>query len=242
MPRGLPDYGQATEQYAIAGMADLGELAARLNSINVYDRRGFTIWMDDFEAPLLRWTPGFGGAGVAPVLSTTTSFLGVQSAFMNCPAAAVSRSDMHRILPLIRRGKVGIELWLQGFTKTTGYLQIQLYMYDGVSPNYAELRYDTDAQTISIVHALGTTIIATNVYMTNTGHYFLPIKLVADMDTDMYVRLLVGETEYDISAYGLVLLPASANKFIQVAINLFGSAADDMWMYVDNGILTQNEP
>jgi len=54
MPRGHPDYGQAGPTSLIATVPDLGELAARLGSNNTWDRRGFILWYDDFEASVLR--------------------------------------------------------------------------------------------------------------------------------------------------------------------------------------------
>jgi len=242
MARGQPDYGLYQPQFAIAGLADLGEAVARLGSINVYDRRGFTIWMDDFEAPILRWRATYILNGQAPILSTTTSFRGVQSVYFNTPAGVNSASFLDRRFPLIRLGKAGAEFWVQGFTKTIGYFAATFYIYDGTTPNYAELLYDTNAGTISIVHAAGTTVIAANVYMYNLQYYFLPIKLVVDMDSNMYSRLIVGEREFDLSAYQLVALPASTDRYILVGFTVRGSAADDMWMYLDNFILTQNEP
>ena len=242
MPRGLSDYGLYQEQYAIAGMADLGEAVARLDSINVFDRRGFTIWQDDFEAPVLRWRGTSGGVGQIPRLDVTRSVSGIQCVFLNVPAGLNAISTLDRRFPLIRRGRIGVEFWVQGLTTTVGGFVMNLASYDGITPYTATIYYNTTTQIIYIVTPLGNIPIVTNVYMVNDRRYFLPIKLVIDMDTDMYVRLLVGETEYDISAHQQVITGASANKYVDVAFSIVSNNIDDMWMYIDNFILTQNEP
>ena len=106
----------------------------------------------------------------------------------------------------------------------------------------AQLQYDTNAQTISIVDPTGVIPIATDVYMLNTDRYFLPIKLVIDSVADRYDKLIIGEAKYPLTAYGMLPQPASGDRHVLVNIYVQGSAADDMWMYIDDFILTQNEP
>lgn len=242
MPRGQPDYGIYQQQWAIAGLADLGEAVARLNSINVFDRRGFTIWQDDFEAPSLKWTPTRVGFGALPVLSTATAFSGVQSVLLSAPADVISESLLTRVFPLIRLGKIGIEFWMQGTIAIAGGFRVYLRVYDGAIPSWAELRFDIVAGTVSINTTAGLVVVATNVYMQQTQFYFLPIKLVIDMDTDYYVRLLAGEREFPISTHRMPVAAASANRYVFVQFRLLGDPAGDSNIYIDNFILTQNEP
>lgn len=242
MPRGQPDFGLYTETPVASGISDPGEAAARLGSINIYDRRGWTVWFDDFEAPSLKWHTGATAPGEVAVLSTATSFSGIQSLFLNVPAGMLAESYIDRIFPLIRRGKVGFEFWVQGQTKALGYFQLRINIYDGVAPYQVVLLYDTTAEILYIVTPAGNIPIATNVMMLTSSFYFLPIKLVVDIDTDLYTRLLVGEREFDISTHAQVALPASTDRYIQVYFYVVGEATIDKWMYLDNFILTQNEP
>jgi len=222
--RGAPDYG-IYQRPAIAEQA---------------------VWHDDFELPVLRWTPLAVAPGVAAVLSTTTHFSGNQSVFLDAPAGAMSDSLISRRFPLTQLGRIGIEFFVQGFTKTTGSFIVTLTFYDGTIPSQAQLIYDTDAGTISIVHLVAgvatTTIIARLVYMVTQEFYFLPIKLVIDTVTDMYVKLWVGGVPYDLSTYTMTVLAGSPDRYIYVQFRIDGSAADDMWMYIDDFTLSQNEP
>ncbi|GAI49683.1 unnamed protein product, partial [marine sediment metagenome] len=63
MSRGQPDYGSSAVKEVAGTLADMGELAARLSSIVEYDRRGDVVYLDDFEEPVLKWSPLAAGAG-----------------------------------------------------------------------------------------------------------------------------------------------------------------------------------
>jgi hypothetical protein len=62
------------------------------------------------------------------------------------------------------------------------------------------------------------------------------------MDTDRYVRLLIGTAEVDLSQHSLVPWGADANKHLFVIFRLDGGVAGAQYAYLDNFILTQNEP
>jgi len=242
MPRGQPDYGLYTDTPVASGISDPGEAAARLGSINVYDRRGWTVWFDDFESPSLKWVGARTAPGAFPVLSTGQAFSGIQSVHLNAPAGVASASSIARRFPLIRRGKVGFEIWVQGTTVTPGYLELRADIHDGVTPYWAAWRYYSAGRDLYIVTPDGEELIDNLAYMISSRFYFLPVKLVVDMDTDLYTRLVVGEREHDISAYGQNVMAPGTNKFIEVTISIAPNAVFDQKMYLDNFILTQNEP
>lgn len=242
MANDYPDYGVYGGLTPVATIIDRAELAARLDSINVFDRRGFTVWQDDFEAPSLRWTPIQQGVGVLPVLSTATAFSGVQSVLFDAPAGMLSESTIRRYFPLLRLGRIGVEFWIQSTAFDTQFFRIWVRIYDGALPSWVELWYDPFNSTISITTTVGLVPIVTDVYMQTTNFYFLPIKLVVDMDTDQYIRLMVGDREFDISAYFIPVAAASANRYIFTEITLISNVGVDALLYLDNFILTQNEP
>ena len=62
------------------------------------------------------------------------------------------------------------------------------------------------------------------------------------MDTDLYTRLMVGAEEIDLSSYPLEVVGATTNKIISSYLELHGSAVLDTFIYIDNIILTYNEP
>jgi len=242
MPRGQPDYGLYTTTEMPAGIADPGEAAARLGSINVFDRRGWTLWMDDFESPTIKWLTFAVGGGVTPVLDSSRAASGTQCIKLACAAAAAPSSAIWRNFTLVRRGKIGVEFWLQSTSVINSYIQAFLDIYDGVNQTQATIKYYPQAGTIYITTPLGDILVASNVYMSQSAYYFLPIKLVVDMDADLYTRLMVGEQDIDISSHLQVLVGGTAFKVILVTITLFGVVGGITDAYADNFIFTVNEP
>lgn len=242
MAHGYADYGTQGPLDTVYSIQDLGELAARLGSIAVFDRRGNVIWLDDFEDPVIHWNVAWGIWGIRPVLSSTFSFMGAQSLKLECGAVAGSYSGISRGYGLVKRGKLGMEFWLQGDVGAPGYLGATMEVLDGVNHTKAELRYDATAETIDIITPDGAIEVATGIHMTINQYYFIPVKLVIDIDTDLYTRLLVGAEDIDLSSHKLVTVALTGNKIISTRLELRGILARITTMYIDNFILTVNEP
>ena len=243
MPRGAPDYGlYAVKTAPIVGLADLGEAVARLGAINVWDRRGFTVFQDNFESPTLDYYCYASAPGVIPVLSNTQVLTGSQSVYFSAPAAEDSASHMARDFALLKEGKLGVELWVQAVTRAPGYFYYSFYIYDGAIPAYAKVMFDSIAKTITLNTDEGDVVVATNIFTRQSYHYFLPIKVVIDTNTDKYVRLMVGSQEIDVSAYKLTTFAPSTDRYIHLGIGVVGDDVATMKAYLDNLILTQDEP
>lgn len=242
MPRGQKDYGVYQAFELIAGLADIGEAAARLGSINVYDRRGWTMWMDSFEAPKLSWNVAYNPGGSAPVLDSTFALMGAQSCKLACSAAANSYCRISRGWSLLALGKAGAEFAIQGDTGADGYLELIIDICDGVNESKATLRYNTTDGEIKIYTPSGWVTVATGIYMVVNSYYFVPIKLVIDIDEDKYVRLRVAEQSIDLSNYALEVVGTTTNKIITISLDLRGEAAGITTAYIDNFIFTQVEP
>lgn len=242
MPRGQPDYGITTSTPVASGISDPGEAAARLGGINVYDRRGWTVWMDDFEVPELKWDRLAIGGGIGPGLSTTRAWMGIQSAYFNCPALPAPSASMYKSFPLLRLGKTGIEFFVFLNVQTPGYMRVRFRTFDRANRADAELRLDNQAQTATIVTPAGNIVVATKCFNTAARLVWAPVKLVIDMDTDFYTRLLISEREIDLSAHALVGGGVTGEGLLWVDFSLIGDAVAEMFSYIDDFILTQNEP
>lgn len=242
MPRGQADFGLYTQTPVAAGLADPGEAAARLGGINIYDRRGWTVWMDDFEAPVVRWTASDDGFGTDPILSTTEAWMGTQSVYFVTRNTNVAFARLERRFPLVRLGRIGIEFFILLAGKTPGYFEASLRLYDGSNISDARLHLDSEAQTATIVTPDGGIEVATYCFNAAIGITWMPVKLVVDMDTDRYVRLLIGPQEIDLSTHLLVPGVVTTDKYFRMRLSLEGDVAGDMTAYLDNFILTQNEP
>jgi len=243
MARGAPDYGIYAVRIApIVGLSDIGEGAVRLGAIDLWDRRGFVIFQDDFESPTLLWDTEKEGSGEYPILNSDEVCMGSQSCYLSAPIAADSESRLTRIFPLLKKGRLGFEFWIQARAYTDGYFWWRLWEKDGVNIAFAELRFDSEAKNITIRTSTGYVEVLTDIYTTQGDHFFLPIKIVIDTNTDKYVRLLVGSVEVDLSAYSLRDMGDTTDHNLNVKLGCLGCALDSMFTYVDNFILTQDEP
>lgn len=220
MPRGYPDYQSSREQ-AIALQ---------------------TMWMDDFEAPGLKWTPASAVGGTDPVLSTVQAWKGLQSVFFTTAAVAGEWARIERYFPLLRRGKVGIEFFIYFDIVTDGFFNLHQQIYDGENISVASLLLDNEARTATIVTPAGPVVVATECFPELRATTWVPVKLVVDIVTDLYTRLIIGTEDIDLSDYELVPGVVTTNRLIRVRNTLQGGWVGAMTAYMDDFILTQNEP
>ena len=240
--RGQPDYGITTQTPVASGISDPGEAAARLGSINVYDRRGWTVWMDAFEASVLNW-PVFGAPpGINPVLDSTFAWMGAQSLLFQTNAVGAQYSWVAKYFPLIRLGRVGVEFWLYYLGAANGCFTALVETYDGTNRAAGTLCLDMVARTAEINTPAGWITVANNCFNTAPVNSFLPFKLVIDMDSDRYTRLLAGPRDIDISSHLLFPGPVTTDYALLIEFRLASTAADVQKAWLDNFILTQNEP
>ena len=242
MPRGQPDYGIYTQTPVASGISDPGEAAARLGSINVFDRRGWTVWMDDFEAAALKWGADSGFGGSDPILSHVLAWMGAQSVYFLISGDANSISILSHDFPLTRRGKIGVEFWTHLWNGASNYLRLYVGVMDGTNTSIARLLLDSDLRTATIVTPAGNIPIADNCFPNVLTDLFVPVKLVIDIDTDLYTRLMIGPDEYDISTHSMVLGAPTTNKYMLISFELENGGGGIGYAYIDNFILTQNEP
>ena len=242
MPRGQPDYGLYTGTYVASGISDPGEAAARLGSINVFDRRGWTVWMDDFEAAALKWFATSGVGGDKPILSHVLAWMGAQSVFLRIAGALNSTSWLSRYFPLIRRGRMGVEFWTHLWNGEDNYLELNVTIRDGTNVTVTQLRLDSNLRTATIVTPAGDIPVADKCFPTVLTDLFVPVKLVVDMDTDYHTRLLIGPDEYDISTHLMLPFGATTDKYLYIKFQLLNGGGPIGYAYIDNFILTQNEP
>ena len=242
MTKDLPDNTKEVTLKTTAGFAGIEELARRLGSVVPFDSRGKVTYADGFEDALLKWDKDYVSPGLVPRLSQTYAIEGHQSVKLECGADTLATSIIGRSFSLISEGRIGIELWVQGHFHAGGLLTLAVSFYDGTNRSDAYWDYDGAAGTLQIRWLGGSYVAATGIYMAPDCFYFLPIKLVLDIDTDKFVRLVVASQEVDLSAYSMDLIGATTDKYIYIALALAGADAGAQKAYIDNLIITRDEP
>lgn len=243
MPRGQPDFGIYAPKEVTVGLSDLGELAVRLGSIVIYDRRGDVVDFDTFEESLLRWSISIGLTGEYCRLDSTNAKSGSQTIKLHTIASSLSLVSMSRGISLRGSTRIGIEISFSALSGVCELIGGAAY-YDGDDVHYARWKlvpsleklyiYDDTARDYVEIADVGAVMSAAFIFYT--------IKIVFDISTKKYVRLLFADTEYDISSYTLYAADDDTAPRVVSHFFLVGSAADAGNVWFDDYIITQNEP
>lgn len=253
---GLPDYSTAAPVGQVpvgAGRvyssSDTGELAARLGSPVTFDRRGNVVWFDSFENGFNKWRIPPGSSGTV-ALSDARAYFGARSCKFTTAAVAGSYTAMTSYIHLPSLSKIGSAFILtppdHGGVPNPDY---ELEFSIGFSDRAFSLRYlsySPDNNRYQL--ALYTTGGWTNAYtITGDGlfnlfsYLFHTVKLVFDLATNKYERLIIDNMEYDISNYEAGVVPAAA-PILYNTLLIRPVQAIAFTSYLDTAIVTQNEP
>ena len=241
MPHGQPDFGLYAAKEVVAGLADLGELAARLNSIVTFDRRGDVVDLDDFEGGVLRWTTySFSGNGYVR-LDSTSPKSGSQGVKLHTYDILEDYASLYRSINILASKRIGHEISFSTLSTDCNY-RSEIDYCDGVSRYYGRVKVDPVLKKLYIyVPDLDWVEIGDTGTLISKALFFITVKLVIDFTTAKYARLIFGPTEYDISAYSLrSAVVTGPQLIINCALYNRASVGGDVWL--DDFILTQNEP
>lgn len=242
MPRGQRDYGMYGSETYVGSLADMAELAARLGSIVLFDRRGKVIDLDDCETPFLKWTPTDVGNG-AVALDNTYPKSGSQCIKLTSGDGRNDHGTISKGFMPLSSKRLGLE-FIFSQPSTNVYLQLKMIYFDGAKVYRAGLRLDFNGEAIG--YQTGeldwTDIIEVKTFDTSAFFYY-PIKFVVDFPTGRYVRLMYGGREYDLSAYTIwsdddILTPPHL-RFVIACLWRAGAGSD---IYIDDIIFTEDEP
>lgn len=242
MAHGLPDYGRTSGVTTTYPLTDLGELAARLGSIVTYDRRGEVVWFDDFEDNIAKWGAANVGTGASAELSTEAARSGGKSCKLVTPSDTLTYNEILHGIGVLADSKVSLEVSFADQDDDT-ILDIIMQDRDGVTNKQGVLRYRSSTGALQIFDGstmayitLATLSLPSELYIWHTA------KLVIDMSTNKYVRALLNNRSFDLSAYSLYSTGDASAARIEPAIRLTRSVSSNLHIYLDDVIVTQNEP
>lgn len=237
----LPPWTFKHRMSTIFGQIDIGELAARLGSIDNYDRRGNVIFMEDFEDNINRWFkfPIVGASSIA--VSTERSRTGASSMKMTHSATDAETLYANNFLPIPVSGRFGLELsWTRG--SNIDELQISIKKYDGTKRYDGIVKVDFANSRVRIYVAGGnwTDVVTSKTFYT-MEYCFHTLKLVIDTATNKYVRLLLNNTEYDISASTVYSTTDTTGEHFRLQVQTLNGSAAANYTFIDDIVFTQNE-
>jgi len=243
MPHGLPDYGLISARKTVYPMVDLGEAVARLGSIDTFDRRGDVIWLDDFEADDDKWEVYKYGDGALGEVSSLRARSGQFSMKLRTGKDGAQGINAMRRFPYPVLSKTGVEFHFT-VDPNTAYIYLLFELYDGTYRTVYGIRYDKGANLLAYCSGPDVyTPFATGVNLYHNVYLFVAFKLVVDLEGGKYVRLIVNNTTYDMSAYSPDKRGDTTTiPHLALAMEHFTGAEANVDIWADDVIITQNEP
>ena len=241
MAHGAPDWFGTTPQGMVHRVADLAELAARLGSPDVFDRRGNVLFMDSFENGQNNWSHGalVGVAAVYPVAyPVRTGALAVAIA-TDAAAGAFTHILSHFALPFISRMGAEVAFVLPANARDM-FISLTVDTPGGRWAYTA--MWDQPAGQLSVLNAAGAfQVIATIGALYIVDPTWHAIKLVVDPVSGMYVCVLLDGATYAIPAIAAFPTPGVFADRCTVNLSAASDVAGSREFVFDDFILTVNE-
>lgn len=242
MPHGAPDWYQYRRASTTFPIADLAELAARLGSPVTFDRRGDVIFLDSFESGWPTWRTDISPPGGSVSLTPATSHHGGYSLKLTTNNTAFAMTKASRYVPCPHTSRIGFELAF-AFETDVRSLWFYLGVWTGSGRSHIQVKYDPPNKELSIYTSAPTwTPIKSNLALAADPEHWHRLKLVADLITNKYVRLLLDDIVLDLSDLAVyspwsdTAPQAEFQSYVNTNIN------DHKSTYIDAVIITQDEP
>jgi len=240
MARGTPDWSLSPYDIHIL-REDLAELAARLSSINVFDRRGNVVWMDDFARGKGAWNAKTYGTSAAVVLETSHPLWPPYCVKLTGGSDSTRKAVLEKYLAGWGAGGLGLEVSV-AFPTSFDKFEVTFWYQDGALSHYAVVGLsDTDDEIYYKDAATTSQKIDDLLIRQNAVPNYNNLKLVIDPDTNKYIRLILNSTEYDLSAYSFLDGALVTGPTIYVALSLVSRSGQNDHCLIDGIIVTQGE-
>lgn len=222
---------------------DIAELAARLGSIVTFDRRGNVLWFEDFENTLGAWTTHYSGIGGSVALSTTRARSGSFSAKLVTGNVTGNEVWISRSFPLPSSDRLGFEV---SFTIVEQMATIKFQIkIDAINGNayWLAIQYTYATKKLEYQGIDWEWHTIQEILMGSSYSWFHTMKLVFDQHSGKYTRLIWDNAEFDLSTISYSC-DVGGGALPKVTVWIEGVTASDLNvpMYIDDVIVTQNEP
>lgn len=247
MAHGLKPYGRTAAENTIFGIQDMRELAASLWSIRTFDGRGNILFMEGFEASLNKWRPQIAGAATNAI-SNARARSGLLSLHMTAASAiADGRQTAIHEEPYPVLSSFGHELSVSGFDNVI-HFEVGLLIYFAGDYRPYHIRWTQATNILEYYNAAGgwTQIDVEGVPVVHPLRgdptLFHTIKLVVDGIGNLYRYVIVDNAQYSLAGIVPDTVGTPLGDHLRISYTVEGEAPNVAEIWVDDVILTQNEP
>jgi len=223
-------------------IADMAELAARLGSPVTYDRRGQVVWLDSGAFGLGPWVTTVDGTGAAVKVAVGALDASGYALELTAGSDAGASAQVFHRLGVLEAGRFGMEVAVS-FVQAGNVCRFELLHYDGATESAARVQIDNLANELLIYgEGEGWVKIADLAGLGYQYGTYRSCKVVGDLETGYYVRLLFDDEEYDVSSHLLSAGPSAQAPTVEIQVNNLGRAGENDVLLVGRVILTVGEP
>jgi len=239
---GAPDDSNVVKTGVAHRIDDMAELAARRRSPDVWDRRGDVLFLTDFREGLGPFHSEFSGDGGGIALVTGHSRQGAYSIRLRPGQADDMFAYLHLAFPFQDPSPVGFEFSFS-VAEWTAQVRVEIVWYDGANERTGLVIYDHENKELRYYREPATeTVLDPHVDLNECFRPEHSLKLVVDMATNQYVRFMLDDRTYGVFDYPVDEVPDPRAPYWYFVIWHFGVALHNPDCYIDNVIVTQNEP
>jgi hypothetical protein len=223
-------------------MRDVGELAARLRSPVVFDRRGEVIFLDDMRYGLAPYTVLTSGAGAGAKVIASAVFSGPYAIRLTGGSDSDQYANLTKFLGIADINKWGLEVGV-AFNDAFDSFRATLRYYTGSTLYSMSFNLDNANGDLEIdEEGAGYTKIADLPASLLQGGMFHNIKIVGDMSTGYFTRLIFNYTEYDISEYQIETAASATLESQVMQLQLTSNTGDNDTCDIGRVVVTSGEP
>jgi len=227
---------------SVFGNIDTGELAARLGSIDIYDRRGNAIFIDDFSGGESKWGYAEVGLGARHALTTDTPYLRDTCLLLVAGSDGLMYNSILKYFYFPTKLRMGTE-WIYSAEDDPDEVQIEVVVFSGTHRYYFRITADYTNKKFLIYTPVGTIDIPNGdkTFLENR-YYYTHIKMVFDGATGKYIRLMYADEVYDISSFSAYSNDYVSEPAILADYTIKSTAGDNSKARLSGFIFTQDEP
>lgn len=242
MPHGTADWNVTAGQQTVFRLTDLAEHAVRLGSVNSFERAGDVIAIEDFEAGFVGVSTVVGGSGALVDLHTGRTRSGLFAARLVAGSNGSHLAAVAKDTPIIDLSAFGFEASFS-LPGSVEYVRLEISLYTGAVIQQYQVRWDDANNRIEYRNSAAAWVtLATGVSLSTVGKLFHTAKLVISATEGEYVRLRLGDATYSMSGIAGSSAADATLPFMETGVILDGRPGNNDTLYVDDLIVTQNEP
>jgi len=237
-----PDYQKYLLGSVRFSLQDMGELAVRLGSPSVIDRRGEVVVWDDFRHGLSKWTYGVFGSGSAVSITADGRITSAYRGKLTAGASGYTYAYIQRFFPLIVSDKYGFEI-IFAINGGYNYIQIEFIISEGTSIYTFGWKHEAVGGKLSILASDGSyTLIGSNINIATIDDYPVLSKMRVNILTGVYDTFRFSNTDYDVNGIILKKQVFSTIPYSYFRTWVFGNGSSASNYIVESFGITANEP